>query len=141
MVPEEEKEQKVIQCYCCKQWGHKANDPACSLFSKKNASNSPQDHVPDKQFKPKDPWKYIEPKDLSKPVIIDDKKCFFVPNVDAELLETLNITSFCAPTQHTIWIGNRKETFHLSKTRILHHINHSDHALKNLLTMIWCSRV
>ena len=40
-------------------------------------SNSPQDHVPDNRFKPNDPWKYVETKDLPKPIIIDDKKCFF----------------------------------------------------------------
>ena len=77
MAPEEGKDEKLIQCYCCKQRGHKANDLACPLFNKKMPNNQSQDQVPNKRFKPKDPWKYIEPKDLTKLVIVDDKKYFF----------------------------------------------------------------
>ena len=75
-----------IQCYKCNQWGHKANDPKCPLFRTKAQQSGPSDEAADDKapsnrstgrHKPKDPWKYVEPKDISKPVIVDGKKWFF----------------------------------------------------------------
>ena len=76
VTPEEtsEEPQKPIQCYKCKQWGHKSNDPACPLYNKKKPN---PDQSSDRRMKPKDPWKYIEPKDLTKPVLIDGKEWYF----------------------------------------------------------------
>ena len=68
---------KQFQCFKCKQWGHKANDPACPLFSKKPSPKPTQESSSDRRLNPKDPWKYIKPKDLTKPVIIDDKEWYF----------------------------------------------------------------
>ena len=67
--------EKAIQCYKCHQWGHKANDPKCPLFTQRKPNDTPS--VPQGQAKkpshtrPKDPWKYIEPKDLVQPCIVD----------------------------------------------------------------------
>ena len=63
-----------MQCYKCKQWGHKANDQRCPLFKKKDLSSS---YAKTKHFKTKEPWKHVEPKDLSKPIKINDKQWFF----------------------------------------------------------------
>ena len=63
-----------IQYYKFKEFGHKANDPICPLYEtrqKKPSSLSPK-------IKVKDSWKYIEPKDLSKPVTIDGKDWYFL---------------------------------------------------------------
>ena len=69
-------------CYKCKQFGHKTNNPIYPMYDKSakrdNSSSQPIRH------KPKDPWKYMEPRDLSKPVIIDDKECFFAPSANVE---------------------------------------------------------
>lgn len=64
-----------IQCYKCKQWGHKSNDPRCPLYKQKNTSSEGATKSP--RFKAKEPWKYVEPKDLTAPIEIDDKKWFF----------------------------------------------------------------
>ena len=66
--------QNKIQCYKCKQWGHKANDPRCPLFRKKDDTEGATKST---RFKPKEPWKYTEPKDLTKPIVIDDKEWYF----------------------------------------------------------------
>ena len=64
-----------VQCYKCKQFGHKNNNPICPIYNKSgkrdNSSGPPVCH------KPKDPWKYVEPRDLSNPVIINGKKWSF----------------------------------------------------------------
>ena len=73
---EKDDKEKNIQCYKCKQWGHKANNPICPLFNKKN-DKSTTDVPNDKQMKPKEAWKYVEPKDLTKPIEMDDKKWYF----------------------------------------------------------------
>ena len=75
----------AIQCYKCHQWGHKANDPKCPLYQTKTTPESSDassekkatSNKPPGRHKQKDPWKYIEPKDISKPVIIDGKKWFY----------------------------------------------------------------
>ena len=79
VTPEEaiETPQKQIQCFKCKQWGHKANHPACPLYSKKPTTRPTQEQMSERRLKEKDPWKYIEPKDLTKPVVIDDKEWYF----------------------------------------------------------------
>ena len=64
----------TVQCYKCKQYGHKANNPICSLYTQKRESHQP---AVGNKMRPKDPWKYIEPKDLTTPVIIDNHKWFF----------------------------------------------------------------
>ena len=52
--PEENNDkEKNIQCYKCKQWGRKANNPICPLFNKKN-DKSTTDVSNDKQMKPKE---------------------------------------------------------------------------------------
>ena len=71
---EKDDKEKNIQCYKCKQWGHKANDPIFPLFNRKLPSRQPSDQSSDRRMKAKDPWKYVEPKDLTQPVTIDDKK-------------------------------------------------------------------
>ena len=68
---------KQFQCFKCKQWGHKANNPACPLFSKKPSPKPTQDSFSNRRLKPKDLWKYVEPKDLTKLVIIYDKEWYF----------------------------------------------------------------
>ena len=76
--------QSKIQCYKCLQFGHKANNPRCPLFNQKRPTND--DSGSDMELKPphrppaarpKDPWKYIEPRDLSKPCKVDGKKWYF----------------------------------------------------------------
>ena len=75
--------EKPVQCYRCKQWGHKANNPICPLFSTRKISGpgAPDTQEPrsekDKKGKPKDPWKYIEPRDLTQPVDIDGRKWYY----------------------------------------------------------------
>ena len=72
---------KAIQCYKCHQWGHKANNPKCSLFNQQKSNDTPS--VPQGQGKkpshtrPKNPWKYIEPKDLAQPCIIYGRSWYF----------------------------------------------------------------
>ena len=72
---------KAIQCYKCHQRGHKTNNPKYPLFNQKKPNETP--HVPQGQTKkpsnsrPKDPWKYIEPKDLTQPCIVDDHSWYF----------------------------------------------------------------
>ena len=70
-----------IQCYRCKQYGHKANNPICPLFSTRRSTGSGNNEVQegpsDKRNKPKDPWKYIEPRDLTQPVEIDGRKWYY----------------------------------------------------------------
>ena len=34
-------------------------------------------NIPEKKLKPKDPWKYVEPRDLTQPIEINDKKWYF----------------------------------------------------------------
>ena len=65
----------TIQCYKCKQFGHKANNPNCPLYHKSNSRDSAGSNSA--RQKPKDPWKYVEPKDLSKPIVIDGKEWYF----------------------------------------------------------------
>ena len=74
-----------MQCYRCHQWGHKANDPKCPLYNQRRSSDSLGEPAPEQgelskppiKNKLKDPWKYIEPKDLTQPVIIKGKKWYF----------------------------------------------------------------
>ena len=96
-VPDDEQK---IQCYKCFQWGHKANDPRCPLFNQRrltDESNSPgpkqQKRLP--TARPKDPWKYIEPKDLSQPCEIDEKKWYFYNERENERM-TMNVNSTAA---------------------------------------------
>ena len=63
----------TIQCFKCKQFGHKANNPACPMYGSKQSDGSSSSP----KLRPKDPWKYIEPRDLTTPVEIDGKRCFF----------------------------------------------------------------
>ena len=79
VLPEESLDtNQQIQCYRCKQYGHKANNPICPMYSKKPAGTSDQSNAgSDKRHQQKDPWKYIKPKDLQQLVIINDKKWFF----------------------------------------------------------------
>ena len=64
-----------VQCYKCKQLGHKANNPSCPMYNKSGKRDNSSG--PPTRLKPKDPWKYVEPRDLSKPAIIDDKEFFW----------------------------------------------------------------
>ena len=82
-----EHEQKQIQCFKCKQWGHKANDPICPLYTKKAQYRPSSEQSSDRRLKPKDPWKYIEPKDLTQPVIVDDKNGISAPSTSVESLK------------------------------------------------------
>ena len=66
-----------IQCYKCKQFGHKANNPICSLYNTKHDRAEREPSNAPARNKPKDPWKYVEPKDLFKPVVVDKKKWYF----------------------------------------------------------------
>ena len=73
-----------VQCYRCHQWGHKANDPRCPQYNKRrgqNESTATENATPAKSSaqpnKPKDPWKYVEPKDLTQPVLVDGKEWYF----------------------------------------------------------------
>ena len=63
----------TIQCFKCKQFGHKANNPVCPMYSSKKSDGSSSSP----KLRPKDPWKYIEPRDLTTPVEIDGKRWFF----------------------------------------------------------------
>ena len=62
-----------VQCYKCKKFGHKANNPICPMYQ------SRQEKTPSSNQKlcPKDPWKYVEPRDLTSPVLVDDKKWYY----------------------------------------------------------------
>ena len=64
-----------IQCYCCKQFGHKVNNLACPQYSSRGKRDSSMT-TPVRQ-KPKDPWKYVEPKDLSRPIVTEGKQWYF----------------------------------------------------------------
>ena len=80
-INSEDEPQELI-CYKCKQPGHKANDPQCPLYKSRDTSykRKPQDKDSSEdtsRFRPKDPWKYIEPKDLTKPVMIDKRAWYF----------------------------------------------------------------
>ena len=74
-----------MRCYKCHEWGHKANDPICLLYDHKrglvkHTTGMADKHVPTKfssKLKPKDPWKYAEPKDLTQPVMVyGEKWCY-----------------------------------------------------------------
>ena len=76
----------TVQCCKCRQWGHKAKDPKRPLFNqyppnglinerRDSTTNTPN---PTPGNKPKDPWKYIKPKDLTTSVIVDGKKCWIL---------------------------------------------------------------
>ena len=62
-----------IQCFKCKQFGQKANNPIRPLFTPKK-NDSPSGGP---KMRPKDPWKYIEPHNLTMPVEIEGKKWYY----------------------------------------------------------------
>ena len=75
---------KPIHCYRCKQWRHKAKNPICPLFGTRREGNKGGDDAPnpdsdktDRRNKLKDPWKCVEPRELTKPVEIDGKKWYY----------------------------------------------------------------
>ena len=52
-------DQQHIQCFKCKQFGHKANNPICPLYVPKRDNDNTSSSS--NKLRPKDPWKYIEP--------------------------------------------------------------------------------
>ena len=54
VTPEEMEKDKIIQCYKCKQWGHKANNPICPLHSKRSGEKSSNKSSGNKRMKLKE---------------------------------------------------------------------------------------
>lgn len=74
----------LVQCYKCKQWGHKANDSCCPMFKKREPNDG---SAKNSRFKTKEPWKYVEPRDLTTPIEIDGKKWFFCTKCECRTTE------------------------------------------------------
>ena len=144
-----------VQCYKCHQWGHKANDPRCPLYRTKPSDKSYDtfpDHrndnkasstKPNARHKPKDPWKYVEPKDLTQPVVVDQKNGFSAQNVAVELRDELVFTNCPIPMQCMTIIGHLRAISLRFKTQILQFQPPFDHLirlLRNHLMIILCIR-
>ena len=113
------------------------------MYTKKPGRNVDQSGAGlEKRHKPKDPWKYIEPKDLQQPIIIDDKNGSSAGFVGAKRREKLASTNCHILTTPMTQTGGRKVMRRQFKILILlrcHQIVYLM-GIHRCLTTIWCSQ-